>query len=416
MKRQLAHWPTRGLAVVALVVGFSAPGSFGASTETTANSAVKAAADSTRVSSSSIPDEASGSTTPAPPSGEGSALVGTMIPKGYGAFRVANMAGDRQPVQVQLRGLPASSEVPLGQKSTYQLVRAGRSEMDIVLTSGIRSTIKLAMKEGSAATLFPRPSGSQPAAIVALDRLPESVGTGGLIRFVHLSERWRDFGVVIESQTVAAKRLRVSGFAELTTGVHLVEVQDAATGVALSAFTVDILRNNAYTIVLSDTASASASANAATDANEPTLAVAMIVDTAFPSHSGLLDQRSTLERTETTIPETTAAVTETAPQTTAAVTEAAPGTTQTAPDTTPDTTRAVVVTTPSSVPPDSDLSTSIALDRSEPYPAGPGELALSLEELNALNEPSLAGRISLALTALAAVLGLRDLVRRFTSR
>jgi hypothetical protein len=199
------------------------------------------------------------------------------------------MAGDYETTTVMINGTPIGASVPLGTKSTYYSVRADRAsgnKSSIVLTgtSGESAEVEIGLKPGSAATLFPRPVGESPGAVVVADRNPTPVAGHALVRFVHLSERQQDLQIKLGGRSITSLRLRSTAFEAFVPGRFDVRVQAAGRTSApgteqnvLSEFALDVTDGMKYTVVLSD-------AQASTSASDSTqLVVALIADRSFPS-------------------------------------------------------------------------------------------------------------------------------------
>jgi hypothetical protein len=192
------------------------------------------------------------------------------------------MAGDYQPTSVAINGVGLEQPIELGAKSPYFSVladRASGNKSSILLThAGHASEVEIGLKPGSAATLFPRPTGQSPGAVVVADRNPTPVADHALVRFVHLSEQQKDLTVSIDGRSINSLRLRATAFDAFAPGRFDVSVRTTSPDDSvISEFALEVTQDVMYTVVLSDAAPTDSSL-------EPTqLVVALIADRSFPN-------------------------------------------------------------------------------------------------------------------------------------
>jgi Domain of unknown function (DUF4397) len=174
------------------------------------------------------------SSTSTPPSTPGSLPDS---PSGLAQIRVSQWAADRPAIDVSLDGKPWESNLRSPASGAYISVSAGRHRVVIAAaddkpgadeTSGV--SVDLRLESGARATLFPRPLGMTPGAILISDVIPKEVTELAHLRVINLSEQqstlWAIGGKDLE---VAADQRKSSGYVVAPIGEYTVRIASSKT-------------------------------------------------------------------------------------------------------------------------------------------------------------------------------------------
>jgi Domain of unknown function (DUF4397) len=311
--------------------------------------------------------------------------------------RVAHMSGNRTPLTVLVNGTVLSQELPVGQKTSYLPV--GQRLVDVVLRNTVSDNSQTVsvrqLGKGIHATVFPRPSGTRPAAILVIDNVPTARPQSAAIRFVHLSEDSDDLEVTTDNRVTAIDRLRSTEFQFVSSGTQVmtVKTKPAEGAKSLLDFQFEAIDQSALTFVLSD---------------GPTGLSVAVIDERRSQDEDLAHQASIESVATLAVPNSDTS--------TAGTLLPATAPTISTPTISTPTISTPAASTPAisrPQPPSLKPNGSIPPDDQEPRipQTGPGELALTLDELNGSSRGPAEGAVAI-LSVAGVALAVGDRRRR----
>jgi Domain of unknown function (DUF4397) len=327
--------------------------------------------------------------TAAAPSTTASTAQQTPAGTEHALVRVAHMSGDGTPLAVLVNGEVLSPELAVGQKTSYLPV--GQRLVDVQLrdiSSGEAQNVSVRqLGKGVHATVFPRPAGTRPAAILVIDNVPLARPDSAAIRFVHLSEGEDDLEVTTGNRLTAVDRLRSTEFQFVSTGKQIMSVKKkraGAAGKSLLDFQFEAVSQSSLTFVLSDSATG-LSVAVIDERNSQSEQLAepqpRPADLGEGSSTSIVDTTISLPQTtnnESDVPETASSA---QVSLTSRKQPTPPGPTPPGPTS----------SSPTSPSPTSPSEPSSKAD----ITAGPGELALTLDELNGSSQGPAQGAVAI---------------------
>ncbi len=176
-------------------------------------------------------------------------------------LRVAQWGIDRAPIDVSLDMTPWASNMSPGSATSYLEVKSGRHKIYLApadKTPGAQpessSEVEVQLEPGSRATLFPRPLGTNPAAVLVSDALPPAAPNTGHVRVVNLSEQQ---GTLLVSSNrgvaLSSERRKSTGFVAVSPGSH--EVRIGTSGIApflREGFILNVPSGEVRTLIIMD--------------------------------------------------------------------------------------------------------------------------------------------------------------------
>lgn len=160
----------------------------------------------------------------------------------FAQLRVSQWGPDRSPVDLSLDGRPWASNVTTGSTSNYLPIPPGRHTVLIGPADHIggaqlpnAAKVEIQLDSGSRATLFPRPVGMSPPAILVSDLTPPAVSGSAHVRVINLSELQGTMWVSSDNGLqLTSERRRSTSYVVIEPGDHIIRVGTSPTGPYLS--------------------------------------------------------------------------------------------------------------------------------------------------------------------------------------
>jgi Domain of unknown function (DUF4397) len=156
---------------------------------------------------------------------------------GLAEIRVSQWGADRPAIDVSIDGRPWASNLRSPATSDYLSVSAGRHRVVIAATDDIAGAdeangvgVDLRLESGARATLFPRPLGLRPGAVLVSDVIPKEVPDAAHLRVINLSEQQSTlWALSANGLEVTAEQRKSSGYVVIPTGTYTARISTSKT-------------------------------------------------------------------------------------------------------------------------------------------------------------------------------------------
>jgi Domain of unknown function (DUF4397) len=179
----------------------------------------------------------------------------------FAQLRVSQWGPDRSPVDLSLDGRPWVSNVTTGLTSNYLAIPPGRHTVLIGPADQIggaqfpnAAKVEIQLDSGSRATLFPRPVGMSPPAILVSDLTPPVAPGSAHVRVINLSEQQGTVWVSSNNGLqLTSERRRSTSYVLIEPGDHMIRVGTSPTGPYLSENSLlSVAADGVQSIVVAD--------------------------------------------------------------------------------------------------------------------------------------------------------------------
>ncbi len=187
--------------------------------------------------------------------------AGSDAPTGFAELRVSQWGADRPAIDVSLDGQPWESNLRSSQIGTYISVKEGRHRVVIEAADdrpgadeAYGVSIDLRLESGARATLFPRPFGMTPGAVLVSDGIPKKVSGSAHLRVINLSEQQSTLWALSDNGlAVSADQRKSSGYMVIPTGTYTVRIAATkTTDPIIQNITISASDGEILTLVISD--------------------------------------------------------------------------------------------------------------------------------------------------------------------